>query len=443
MTDTGTPSDSYRRTSTSVRFIEHFLEHKGSGKLTGLLIGKLDALNRISTTFGQERAERFCAQYIDNLRDALTAGTPIIRLSDRRFAVVLALDSMSAIMDIAARIAEDEYAEIREGDDTFLVDVTVGVAVYPAHADDAESLFRRAELALRQAHDSQVTFEIYQPDATGKQAALWKFESELEKAVAHGSIEVYYQPKLGIKDNRVTGVEALVRWRHDSGRLIGPEQFIPLAERTGSVVPITWVVFESVAGMAETWKKLDKPFSVAVNISPQVLGDREFFDRVRTLKEWLSACGVDVTLELTEDSLLEGDSETIAKFTELKALGIEIAIDDFGKGHSALTYLKRLPADEIKIDKHFIGTLATDEKDRHIVEAVVNLAHAFGMRVVAEGVDNEESLRMICELDCETAQGFFFSRPIRGDLLYEWVSSYSGAAISKLIGPAGLQLTAS
>lgn len=421
------------RTYASVRFIEQYLAHKAPRKLTGLLLCKLDAFNRISTTFGQERTDAFCDEYGRRLRALLPEGTPVIRLSDRRIAVVLALDSMSAIMDTAARIAEDEQPEIRVGDDAFVVDVTVGIAVHPTHAENAESLFRRAELALGQAHENELTFDIYQPDATGKQAALWKFESDLEKAVAEGAVEVYYQPKLGLADNRVCGVEALVRWRHASGRLIGPDEFIPLAERTGSIIPITWLVFDGVAAMLETWAGLESPFSVAVNICPQVLCHGEFFDRVAALEEALEAQGLDLTLELTEDSLLESDMETRTKLSKLKALGVDLAIDDFGKGHSALTYLKHLPADELKIDKHFIGSLATDEKDRHIVQAVISLAHAFGMRVVAEGVDNEESLRIIGELGCECAQGFFFSRPLRSDLLAEWIRSYGDEAVAKLV----------
>lgn len=443
MSELETPPPTHRRTSSSIRFIEQFLEQGTSRKLTGLLLCKLDAFNRISTTFGQERAESFCAEYVRRLRAVLPEGTPIFRLSDRRFAVLLALDSMSAIMDTAAQIGEDEQPHIQVGDDAFVVDVTIGIAVHPTHAEDASSLFRRAELALGQAHENELTFEIYQTDATGQQAALWKFESELEKAVSAGAIEVYYQPKLAIRDNRVCGVEALARWRHASGRLIGPDEFIPIAERSGCIVPISWLVFDAVAAMLDTWVELEQPFTVAVNISPQVLCHHEFFDRVAALNELLGNAGIDLVLELTEDSLLDGDTVTMAKLTKLREIGVGLAIDDFGKGHSALTYLKNLPADELKIDKHFIGSLGSDEKDRHIVHAVISLAHAFGMRVVAEGVDNDESLRIIDELGCECAQGFFFSRPIRRDLLYEWISGYGAGAAPRVLHMTGLQRTAS
>lgn len=442
MTDLETPTQKSRRLSPSVQFIERFLEIRSS-RLSGLLLGKLDAFNRISTTFGAERAEEFCAEYVQKLRTTLPPSTPIVLLSDRRFAVLVGLHSIASIVDLATQIAEDRQPQMRVGDDTFLVDVTIGIAVYPTHADDAATLFRRAELALREAHENELTFEIYQPDATAQQAALWKFESDLECAVAQGALEVYYQPKLALQKPRVCGVEALVRWRHASGRLIGPDEFIPLAERAGSIVPISWLVFDAVAAMSDTWAGLEKPFSVAINISPQVLCHDEFFTRIESLSEMLSAHGVDLTMELTEDNLLESDTTTSTRLAKLKQLGIDLSIDDFGKGHSALTYLKDVPADEIKVDKRFIGTLATDEKDRHIVQAVVSLAHAFGMRVVAEGVDNEHSLEVICALGCEQAQGFYFSRPIRGDLLKEWIASFADGSVTKLIRPAGLKLTGS
>lgn len=440
MTASEGATTTHGHTESSVRLIEQSLAERAPGKLTGLLLGKLDALNRISTTFGQSRAEAFCADYVDGLGNMLPAGASVMHLSNRRFAVVLALDSMAAIMDVAARVAEDSQPEIRVVGDTFLVDVTVGVAVYPTHASSADSLFRRADLALRQARENELTFEIYEPETTVKQTAMWKFESELDKAVAQGALEVYYQPKLALREDRVCGVEALVRWRHESGRLVAPDEFIPLAERTGSVIPISWLVFDAVARMKDTWAALEGPFSVAVNISPQVLCHAEFFDRVAVLIGTLLDCGAGLTLEVTENSLLESDEATTAKLTKLKQLGVELAIDDFGKGHSALTYLKHLPADEIKIDKRFVGALAIDEKDRHIVQAVISLAHAFGMRVVAEGVDNEQCLGAVGALGCECVQGFYFSRPMRADLLHEWIASYGGSSITSLDHSACVRL---
>ena len=414
--------------SPSVRFIEKFLAQDSAGRLTGLLLGQLDAFNRISATFGQAQSEAFCADYSQQLRKVLPPNTPVIRLSERRFAVLLALESMTTIIDVASCLAEEQPPQLHVGGDAFLVDVTLGIAVYPTHANDAESLFRRAELALNDARQSELTFEIYRPDSTQQQAALWKFASDLEKAVHAGELEVYMQPKVCIGDSRVAGVEALVRWRARSGRLISPADFIPLAERSGSVVPITWFVFDRVAALAESWRELQDGFTVAVNVSSQVLDHSDFRGRVERLKAALDGHGIGLTLELTEESLIEHMSQGSSKLERIRKLGVGLAIDDFGKGYSSLTYLKQIPATEIKIDKQFIGSVASDSKDLHIVKATIELAHAFGMKVVAEGVDNDESLRVLGELGCEMAQGFYIARPMRADHVAAWVRNYASGA---------------
>jgi predicted signal transduction protein with EAL and GGDEF domain len=424
------------RRAPSVRFIEQFLAQDNAGRLTGLLLGQLDAFNRISATFGQQQSEQFCTDYTQQLRKLLPPSTPVIRLSERRFAVLIALDSMTTIIDVASNLAEEEPPQLQVGDDTFLVDVTLGIAVYPTHADNAESLFRRAELALNDARQSELTFEIYRPDSTQQQAALWKFASDLEKAVHAGELEVYMQPKVGVSDGRVAGAEALVRWRQESGRLVSPADFIPFAERSGSVIPITWFVFDRMAAMAETWSSLPAGFTIAINVSSQVLDHPEFRTRLSQLKDILEVHDLRLMIELTEESLVEDREQGSSKLDRIRKLGIGLAIDDFGKGYSSLTYLKEIPATEIKIDKQFIGALAADPKDRHIVKATIELAHAFGMQVVAEGVDNEDSLRVLAELGCELAQGFYIARPMRADLIVGWVNNYTCGATTRLLQPA-------
>jgi len=183
---------------------------------------------------------------------------------------------------------------------------------------------------------------------------------------------------------------------------------------------------------------LPKPFSIAVNVSPQVLADREFVTRLKLLKAALAEWGFGLTIELTEDSLVQSDDSSLASIERVRKLGIELAIDDFGKGYSSLSYLKQIPATEIKIDKRFIGTIAIDEKDQQIVKTVIALAHALGMRVVAEGVDSVEGLAVVSDLGCEMAQGFFIGRPMRGDLVPEWLDHYLATATNPCVPVAKL-----
>jgi EAL domain-containing protein (putative c-di-GMP-specific phosphodiesterase class I)/GGDEF domain-containing protein len=436
VTDVQEESGSGKKQNARIRFIEQFLRQGQQGRLAGLLLGQLDAFNRIATTFGHEQCDAFCATYSERLREILPPRTPIIRLSERRFAMLVDCDSMSTIMDIAVALTEDNPPQIEVGGDHFLVDVTLGIAVFPSHADDAATLFRRAELALKEAREKELAFDIYRPDATQQQAALWKFETELQSAVARGQLEVYYQPKVELKSRRVCGVEALVRWRTQSGNFVPASDFIPLAEANGAIVPLTWLVFERIAEQLETWSSLPAGFSVAVNVSPQILSHPEFTTRVKALLAALEARKLKLTIELTEDSLVQGDASSLASIERLRKLGVDLAIDDFGKGYSSLTYLKQIPAVEIKIDKRFIGTVAVDETDKQIVKTVIALAHALGMRVVAEGVDSAEAVTAIAELECEMAQGFFIGRPMRGDLVLEWMEHYAASGTIRRVRPA-------
>jgi EAL domain-containing protein (putative c-di-GMP-specific phosphodiesterase class I)/GGDEF domain-containing protein len=422
---------SAKKPDPRIRFIEQFLRKEQQSRLAGLVLGQLDAFNRIATTFGHEHCEAFCAGYTDRLREVLPPRTPIIRLSERRFALLVDSDSMTAIMDVAVALTECNPPHLEIGGDHFVVDLTLGIAVYPSHADDAATLFRRAELALKEARDKELSFDIYRPDATQQQAALWKFETELQSAVAKGQLEVYYQPKVEIGTQRVCGVEALVRWRTASGNFVPASDFIPLAESNGAIVPLTWLVFDRIVAQLATWAAMPESYSIAVNVSPQILSHPEFTTRVKALKSALDERNVKLTIELTEDSLVQGDASSIASIERLRKLGVDLAIDDFGKGYSSLTYLKQIPATEIKIDKRFIATVAIDNTDRQIVKTIISLAHGLGMRVVAEGIDSADAAATVAGLECDMAQGFYIGRPMRGDLVPEWVAHYAAGALRR------------
>lgn len=423
------PTYSSSATSPSIRFIEHFVSQRAANCLTGLLLGQLDSFNRISTTFGEEKAQEFCSGYVERLRDLFPPSTPIIRLSGRRFVVLTSPDSMSAVMDSAACITEESQPQLHVDDDSFFVDVTVGISVHPTHATDAPTLFRRAELALQKAHEKEIAYDIYTTDATRQLATLWKMESDLTAAIRRGELEVYYQPKVDLAAVTVGGIEALVRWRSPEGGFIPADNFVPLAESSGQIVPMTWLVFDRILDAAEHWKYFEKPLAMSVNVAPQLVGLTEFYTRLGALKKALQDHNIGLTVELTEDGLLSIDSNSLASLMRIRKLDVGLSIDDFGKGHSSLSYLKQIPANEIKIDKRFIDSIATDKADQQIVKAVIELAHALEMAVVAEGVDSRENFTMITELGCDMAQGFFVARPMRSDLVVEWVAGYSDSAI--------------
>jgi EAL domain-containing protein (putative c-di-GMP-specific phosphodiesterase class I)/GGDEF domain-containing protein len=421
-------SDRAASSSHSVKFIAEFLKRESPRKLTGLLLARLDAFNRIGATFGDERSTEFCNEYAQQLRDMLPPKTPVLRLSDRRFAILLSLDSMTTIIDIAARLAEEQPPQFKNGDDLLFVDLTLGVAMHPTHADTAESLYRRAELALNEASAKDLNFEIYRPEATQEQVALWKFSSDLEQAIKLGGIEVYLQPKVRTHDGEMVGAEALIRWRQETGRLILPGEFVPISERSGSIVPLTWLVFDKVAQLVESWPAFESEFKIAINVSARVLDHTDFGPRLDALSQSLAKSNVGLILELTEESLISDYGSALTRLKRIRKSGVELAIDDFGKGYSSLSYLKDIPASEIKIDKTFVTNAPVDEKDRHIIRAAADLAHAFGMRVVGEGVDCLEVMQTLDGLGCELVQGFYIARPMRAELLLEWARAYGSTS---------------
>ena len=191
------------------------------------------------------------------------------------------------------------------------------------------------------------------------------------------------------------------------------------------IVQLTWVGFGKVLEAVRSWKRFDKPFGVAVNVAPQAVNHSEFCDRLRVLRDELAKFNVRLSIELTEDSLLQDDSQSLSNLHKVRELDVDLAIDDFGKGYSSLNYLKLVPATEIKLDKVFIETIHVDRTDHKIVKAVIDLAHALDMKVVAEGVDSDESFAMVRELGCEMAQGFGIARPMRRDLVVAWVNDYA------------------
>ncbi len=419
------PQRSGERVSPSIRFIDQFLSQQPSERLTGLLLGQIDAFNRINTTFGGDHSRKFCKEYTETLRGILPQGTPIILLSGRRFAILVTADSDGELEKTAVLLTDKHPPQMEVGEESFLVDVAFGIAMHPIHADDASSLFRRADLALKSARDGKLPYDVYQLDATSQQATLWKLESDLKRAVADDNLDVHYQPKVNLLQRDVCGVEALARWETDDGKSVSPEDFIPLAERSGVIVQLTWVVFGKVLEAVRSWKRFDEPFGMAVNVAPQALNDSEFHDRLKVLREELAKFNVRLAIELTEDSLLQDDRQSLSNLQKVRELDVDLAIDDFGKGYSSLNYLKLVPATEIKLDKIFIETIHVDETDQKIVRAVIDLAHALDMKVVAEGVENDENFAMVCELGCEMAQGFWIARPMRSDLVVAWVNDYA------------------
>lgn len=389
----------------------------------GLLLGRLDPFNRITTTLGHGYAGKFATQFIDQLEGNLGQEFSVVSLSDRRFAVIAATPSIQQVIELADEIVDHNHAEIVVGGDSLAVDIIAGIAAYPFHGEDPAELLRRAELALESAREKELGYDLYRADTTRQVQALWKLESELEAAIENSEMEVYFQPQVEIESGRLIGIEALVRWPNSTG-FVPPETFVPVAETTGMIVPLTWQVFSKVAEAVKEWPAFSETVTMAVNVTPSVMQDKGFYRRVMSLRDELATQRVSLSLEVTEDRLVQEGRDTLQVLKQLRESKIGLGLDDFGKGYSSLTHLKRIPASEIKIDRQFIAQLDTDKADQQIVQSLIDLAHGLGMTVIAEGVDRLELVNTLAELKCDHVQGFYLSRALPPEQLRVWIRQF-------------------
>jgi EAL domain-containing protein (putative c-di-GMP-specific phosphodiesterase class I) len=274
---------------------------------------------------------------------------------------------------------------------------------------------------------AQLPLQVYGPEIDRSNPRRLALVNDLRAAVEDGLLTCHYQPKVRVSDTSVTGVEALVRWQHPLLGSVPPDDFIPIAEHTGLIVPLTSLVLRTALEECARWTGLGHELDVAVNVSPRALLSPAFVDEVARVLRETGVPADRLTLEVTESSVMSDPARAIAVLHALHGLGVRLSVDDFGTGYSSLAYLQRLPVQEVKIDKSFVRDLAVAAGDGAIVRAIVDLGHTLGLRVVAEGVEDARSLAVLREIGCDTAQGYLVSRPMPADRLLVWLSTASGA----------------
>jgi len=298
----------------------------------------------------------------------------------------------------------------------------MGIALYPVHAEDAGTLMKHADVAMYQAKQSHSTYALYEPGRDEHSLRRLTILSELRQAVATDALELHFQPKIDVVTERAIHAEALVRWRHPVYGLMPPDDFIPLAEQSGNIGIITkWVLKRAIAECAG-WNRAGFDLGVAVNLSALDLYDA---DLPTFLSGLLHDHGLDpskLVLEITESAIMKDAAYALKTLRDIKTRGIILAIDDFGTGYSSLAHLKRLPLDELKIDKSFVMNLSGEATDDGvIVRSTIDLGHNMELKVVAEGVETAEGYEILKRFGCDMAQGYFISRPIPSPQLLAWM----------------------
>jgi len=389
----------------------------------GLMIFDLDDFKDVNDTLGHHFGDEVLRQVSTRVRPHLRSVDTLARLGGDEFGVLL-----PAITDMkdAMRTAQNVHASFVDPFDiegqTFECGASIGVAIYPGNGRDALAMLRCAEVAMYAAKTTRNGFLPYSPEQETTSVSSLSLRVDLREAIEEDQLLLYYQPKIHLRSGLVTRVEALVRWKHPERGLMQPDQFIPLAERTALIKPLTDWVLDCALSQCRDWHDNGYPIHVAVNLPTQSLLEPFLPQRVsRTLEKWKLDPRV-LKLEITESGIMADPPHVLAILHLLRTLGVRLSLDDFGTGYSSLIHMRNLPVDEIKIDKSFIMGMKHNESDAAIVRSIISLAHSLGHEVVAEGVDDEETFRMLSELGCDLAQGYYLTPPLPPDDLMKWLA---------------------
>lgn len=406
-----------RRSNAALLFIDldHFKRINDSiGHARGdhLLV---EIAKRLSTELREDDAINYIAeeQSEEELNDP-EINTEIARLGGDEFTVVLSdVPDITHIEGVARRLLETLSEPIPLQSHNPVVTPSIGIAVYPQDGENPEALVRNADTAMYVAKaEGRACFRFYDEEMNAKAVEHLKMEEELRDAMRRHELELRYQPQVDRRTGMVVSMEALVRWKHPERGMVSPAEFIPVAERTGQIIELGEWVMAEVARNCLYWETLGlDSFRVCVNISPLQFNQS---DLPKWIGDFLGRSGLAperLELELTESAIMTDAETNIAKLRDLKALGLDLAVDDFGTGYSSLSYLKRFPIDTLKIDQSFVADLDSPD-GAAIVDAIVALAKTLKLRVIAEGIENEDQLSYLARQDCDLLQGYYFSRPI-------------------------------
>jgi diguanylate cyclase (GGDEF)-like protein/PAS domain S-box-containing protein len=396
-----------------------------------LLLLDLDRFKEINDTLGHQVGDTLLQQIGQRLQDAVQTGGLVARLGGDEFAVLL--PGADAVR--AAQVADDLVRVLQTpfelDGQPIAVDASIGIVVAPEHGQDADTLLRCADIAMYQAKRSGAGPSIYRPELNRRSPERLALLGELRSAIDNNALLLHYQPKLDMRDGTLVGVEALVRWQHPTRGFLPPGEFIPLAERTGLIYPLSHWVLEAALRQQQAWHAAGLDVAMAVNLSRRMLHDPQLPETVAQLLDTWHVAPGSLILEITESSLMTDPLRASENLTQLRALGVRMAIDDFGTGYSSLASLKNLSVDELKIDQSFVQAMATDASARAIVRAIVDLADALKLSVVAEGVEDSATWDVLAGLGCDIAQGYFLSPPIEAAEFEVWLAQ---------IGPSWVEL---
>ena len=405
--------------------------------VAAVLLVDLDGFKAVNDTLGHPAGDKLLIQVGAQLRGSVRPNDAVARLGGDEFAILLT-DLHGG--ETAVVVAQAVLARLRAGsfavDGIALnVDASIGVALVTSDCDHADKLVQRADVAMYQAKRTGCGVATYDEATDPHDVSELSLLVELRRAIDNDELVLHYQPIAHLADGSIGGTEALVRWQHPTRGLLGPDSFIPLAENTGLMQPLTEWVLRRAVNQAADWHRSGLPLPVAVNISPRSLVNGDLPGFILAL---LAEAGVPsdlLEIEVTETAIMEDPTRAARALGHLNAMGVRISIDDFGTGYTSLALLKSLPVTTLKIDRTFISEIVNDDKDAAIAESVITLGHRLGLTVLAEGIETKGTWTRLVELGCDEGQGYLLAKPMAPELLEGWVTAHRHDALAAA-GPA-------
>jgi diguanylate cyclase (GGDEF)-like protein len=404
------------------RAIKRSIRHQ---KRLAVIFVDLDRFKQINDTLGHGVGDAMIKACGERLAKVLREGDAVARFGGDEFVIVLedlsqASDAAVVADKVLGCCAEPFTIDGRE----LHVTASIGVSVYPEDGRDGETLLKNADTAMYRAKDKgRGVYQFYAAQMHAQGTERLMLENGLRRAIERNELVLYYQPKMDLRTRVITGVEALMRWRHPVLGLVAPDQFIPIAEETGLIEAMGRWALERACTDARAWQRYGlPPMQMSVNLSTRQLNGARL---IADITEILDATGLDpslLELEITESSMMRNPDHASALLHQLRAKGVTLAIDDFGTGYSSLSYLKRFPLSTVKIDRSFIKDLSHDRDAQALTDAIITLAHGLRMRVVAEGVETAEQLACLQERGCDEMQGYWLCKPIPADDVREFIA---------------------
>lgn len=393
--------------------------NKGS---IALFVLDLDRFKEINDTMGHGSGDLLLQQVGDRMQQVLRNTDTVARLGGDEFALLIPhVDRKTAVL-FAERVTQMFKKPFCIEGMQLDVEASLGISLYPDHGKDAGTLIKRADIAMYQAKQSDRGYTVYDPDVDSH--SLWRLSilSDLRQALdANKELELHYQPKVNLRSGRTESVEALLRWHHPVHGTIPPDEFIPLAEQSGLIRPLTLWVLNAALRQCHEWRKAGIFLDVAVNLSARNVQDEKLVVQIGQLLEAWDIPPSRLTVEITENTIMADPHHAEQVLRHLEEMGVQISIDDFGTGYSSMASLSQLPVHEIKIDKSFVMNMLSNKKHSIIVRSIVDLANNLGCVVTAEGIEDHETLEQLTQLGCALAQGFYMSRPLSPEDLEQWL----------------------